>query len=168
MCTEKKSDFTIQHESFFTTALFIRVVHAVVVSVAAQFSGDTNVVPTSPVRFQTAVGDGTVLLIWAGWTLLLSVAACRCVNTTDRAHAWKLTGWTLRGALRDWGEIHVSFSSNHSNIKTTHVTILNILFGNKTSNLIKTNYASIFYCHHNGDTWKANWYFFLDGTWYKN
>lgn len=47
-------------------------------------------------------------------------------------------------------------------------TILNILFRNRTSKLIKTNYASIFYCHHNGDTWKANWYFFLDGTWYKN
>lgn len=46
-----------------TTVLFIRVVQAVVQSITAQLFRDTDVVSTGPVRLQTALGRGTVLLV---------------------------------------------------------------------------------------------------------
>lgn len=46
-----------------TTVLFVRVVQALVLAVTAQLGGDTDAVPTGPVRLQTALSGGTVLLV---------------------------------------------------------------------------------------------------------
>ena len=85
-----------------TTVLFIRVVQAVVPAITAQLSGDADAVPTCPVGLQTALSGGAVLLVWAGGTLDLSVAAGWCVKTADRVHARKLTWWAFRKALEGW------------------------------------------------------------------
>lgn len=87
-----------------TTVFFVRVVQAVVQSVTAQLFRDTDVVSTGPVRLQTAPGSRTVLLVWAGGTLDLSVTAGRRINTADRVHTRKLTRRTFRRAWERWRE----------------------------------------------------------------
>lgn len=115
--------FSFLWHKFLTTALFVRVVQAVIQSVAAQLFGDADVVSTGPVRLQTALSSCTVLLIKAGGTLVSPVTASRRVKTADRVNTRKLTRRAFRRAWECWREENMKSYIESQRIKRVYISL---------------------------------------------